>query len=184
MNGRSIYREQIDDMVKMLTNQVSDVDDETLAKRPGEFLNPVGFIYWHILRIWDLDLNWTIKGGAPTEDAWHRGGYSEALGYNSDGKGGRGTGIGFGYTDAEVDELIHNGEVFARYRQQLLDETHAYLDDATDEELAREVMALGNPVSVGSRLQHTVSHSWNHIGEIRMTKSMLGFQDPTTPPRS
>ena len=44
VDARDIYREQIDDMVTMLTNQVSEVDDETLAKRPGGFQNPVGFI--------------------------------------------------------------------------------------------------------------------------------------------
>jgi hypothetical protein len=42
---------------------------------------------------------------------------------------------------------------------------------------------MGQPSTTGARVQHIIGHSWNHTGELRMTKSMLGFHDPTTPPR-
>ncbi|HYI14406.1 MAG TPA: DinB family protein [Thermomicrobiales bacterium] len=183
MAQRDIYIEQVQAMSDLLSSQVSELDDTLLAKRPGQYLNPPGFLYFHILRVWDLDLNVLIGGSAPPADAWHRGDYAESMGYNPDGKGGRGLGIGFGYADAEVDEVPYQGEALKRYHQQLIAETLQYLNDANDEELAREITAMGQPSTTGSRVQHIIGHSWNHIGELRMTKSMLGFHDPTTPPR-
>jgi hypothetical protein len=180
---RDVYIEQVQGMSKLLSDQTAELDDTLLGKRPGQHLNPPGFLYFHILRVWDLDINVLIGGSKPSEDAWHRGGYSEAMGYSPDGKGGRGTGIGFGYTDAEVDEVPYQLETLQRYHAQLLGETMRYLNDASDEELHREIVAIGNPTTTGARVQHIIGHSWNHIGELRMTKSMLGFHDPTTPAR-
>ncbi len=184
MDDRSTYLEQITEMSSMLSKQVDELDAAGLSRRPAEGLNPAGFIYWHILRVWDLDLNWLIKGGAPGDDAWHRGGYSGELDYSPDGVGTRGMGIGTGYNDADVDAVPYRAEVLGRYQKQLLDETRAYLTQATDDELQRELSVGGQPATVAARLQHTVAHSWNHVGEIRMTKSMIGYPDPSTPPRS
>ena len=183
MAHRDIYIDQVKAMSDMLDGQVAELDDTLLRTRPGQYLNPPGFIYFHILRIWDMDINVLVGGSTPTEDAWHRGDYAETMGYNPDGKGGRGLGIGFGYTDAEVDEAPYALEPLKRYHQQLVAETLQYLNDANDEELARGITAMGQPATTGARVQHIVAHSWNHIGELRMTRSMLGFHDPTTPPR-
>ena len=183
MAHRDIYIEQVQAMSDMLAGQVAELDDTLLNTRPGQYLNPPGFLYFHILRVWDMDLNVLVGGSKPSDDAWHRGDYAATMGYNPDGKGGRGMGIGFGYTDAEVDEVPYQGEPLKRYHEQLIAETLSYLNDANDEELARDITAMGQPTTTGARIQHLVGHSWNHIGELRMTKSMLGFHDPTTPPR-
>src|SRR5688572_23042646 len=120
---RDSYLEQIDTMSDFLTNQVTELDEAAFTRRPGEMLNPVGFIYFHVLRIWDLDLNILVHGRRPADDAWHRGGFTEKLGYNPDGKGGNGMGLGFGYTDQEVDEVPYRLAPLQEYHQQLLDET-------------------------------------------------------------
>lgn len=177
------YLEQVTTMSDFLTNLVADMDDASISKRPGETLNPVGFIYFHLLRIWDLDLNILVHGRPPADDAWHRGGFSEAMGYTPDGKGGNGMGLGFGYNDQEVDEVPYRLAPLQQYHQQLLDEARAYLTNASDDELNRAIKFRDTDTTTAARMQHTVAHSWNHIGEIRMTKSMLGFADPTTPAR-
>lgn len=183
MAQRDVYIEQIQSLSELLDSQISELDDTLLNTRPGPILNPLGFIYFHILRIWDLDINVLVKDGKPAEDAWHRGDYADEMGYNPDGKGGRGMGIGFGYTDAEVDEVPYRLEPLKRYHAHVLTETLAYLNDANDEELNRGITAMGQPSTTGARIQHIIAHSWNHTGELRMTKSLLGFHDPTTPPR-
>ena len=184
MAQRDAYIEQVQAMSDMLGTQISELDQTQLRTRPGQYLNPPGFLYFHILRVWDMDINVLVGGNKPSDDAWHRGGFGAAMGYESDGKGGRGLGIGFGYTDAEVDEVPYQYEPLKNYHDQLLAETLTYLNDANDEELARELTALGQQTTTGARVQHLIAHSWNHIGELRMTKSMLGFHDPTTPPRA
>jgi hypothetical protein len=180
------YREQFHSLVEMLDKQLAELDDATLAKRPNPQLNPPGFIAWHLMRVWDLDLNVLIGGHAPTEDAWHRGGFNAELGYEPLGNGPRGSGLGFGYSDTEVEALPHRGEVLRRYLAQLRDETDAYLAGASDADLAASIERPGSPFGVftpAARLQHTIAHSWNHTGELRMTKSMLGFDDPSGPRR-
>lgn len=183
MSAGAIYLEQISAMSDALAKFVEDLSDEQLATRPGPYLNPPGFIYFHLLRVWDLDLNVIINGRPIEQDAWHRGSYSDDLGYSPDGKGGGGLGLGFGFTDHDVNEVPYRMEPLRRYHQQLMDETRALLDGASDQDIEREVRFRDNMVTVGARLQHTVAHCWNHTGELRMTKSMLGFHDPTTPPR-
>jgi hypothetical protein len=182
VSAGAIYLQQIETMSEFLDTVLSEIDDERFSLRPAPERNPVGFVYFHLLRVWDLDLNILCKGQPAESDAWHRGGYSDAMGYSPDGKGGRGAGNGFGYSDQEVDEVPYRKDVLGRYHHQLLDETRAYLQSATDAELERTIMLRDQPTTTGARMQHTAAHSWNHIGEIRMTRTMLGFPDPTTPP--
>ena len=125
-----IYLAQMTRVSETLLTRVSDISDEQLAQRPGEYLNPVGFIYWHILRVWDFDLNILSRGQEPSNDAWHRGGMAEMSGDDPDGHGLGGRGIGLGYTDAEVDEMPYHHTALRAYHDLLLQETQDYLANA------------------------------------------------------
>lgn len=179
------YLAQIKSMSNFVAGQIADMPEDMLWKRPGPSLNPVAFNYFHLLRVWDLDLNWIVKGQGPQGDAWHRGEFSEKAGYNPDGKGSRGMGIGTGFTDADVDEMNISRHVLQAYQQQLLAETEEYLQTADDAELNREVAPLPSApdrrATCAQRLQHTISHSWSHTGELRFAKGMLGMHDPSYP---
>ncbi len=184
MNEAAAYREMIQTASDAITARVEEVPADKLHARPGDGLNPVGWNYWHALRVWDLDINWLINGQDPAEDAWHRGGFSEKSGYNPDGIGMRGLGIGLGYSDAEVDALgVISYESMKEYHEQLLAETLTYLDNASDDELRRTFEALGGrgETSPAARLQHLVNHTWGHIGELSYAKGMLGMTDGTYP---
>jgi hypothetical protein len=184
VNEAEIYRQQFKMMLDNLQTQLADVPEDEMFKRPGPHLNPVGWNYWHLLRVWDLDLNWMAKGQKPTEDAWHRGSFTEKSGYNPEGKGRNGVGIGVGYSDAEVDELNFSSEILREYQQRLEAETEEYLSNATNEDFSRELQNPSRPgetTTVGQRFQHAVGHSWNHIGELRYAKGLLGRPDATYP---
>jgi hypothetical protein len=178
-----IYLTQIRSASEFLTKQVEEVPEEILYERPGPSLNTVGWNYFHILRVWDADLNWLAKGQDPLEDAWHRGGFTEKADYNPDGKGGRGAGLGFGYTDAEVDELqVIPVSTLHDYHERLLSETDEYLTSSDDAEMQREMETpFGSSDTPAGRMQHTIGHSWNHIGELRFIKGMHGYYDGTYP---
>lgn len=185
MNEATAYREMIESTSDALKTRIEEVPAEKLHERPGAHLNTVGWNYWHALRVWDLDINWLIKGQQPNEDAWHRGGYTAESGYDPDGKGLRGTGLGVGYSDAEVDELaVISADVLYSYHEMLLKETMEYLDGASDDEIRRTMpspLRPGTETSVAERLQHIVTHTWNHIGELGYAKGMLGMTDQTYP---
>ncbi|MEZ4521442.1 MAG: DinB family protein [Thermomicrobiales bacterium] len=187
MNEAVAYREMIQGASDAIASRVAEVPADKLHARPGDGLNPVGWNYWHALRVWDLDLNWLIKGQDTAEDAWHRGNFSEKSGYNPDGIGLRGTGIGLGYSDEEVDALnVISADVLKEYHEMLLAETMAYLDGADDAEIRREFPGLAGrgDTSVAVRLQHLVTHTWGHIGELSYAKGMLGMTDGTYPGQS
>ena len=103
MNEITAYREQIDGLDTMLTAQIAEVPDAILYRRTGPSQNPIGFIYWHILRIWDLDHSLRTGTNPLTDDLWHRHDFAAKADYSPDGLGLRGLGMGIGYTDAQVD---------------------------------------------------------------------------------
>ena len=182
MDEAAVYLTQINTMSDFLDGQISEVPEEKFNQRPGPGLNPVSWNYFHMLRIWDLDLNWLVRGQSPEEDAWHRGGFSEKSGYEPLGKGGRELGLGFGYTDAEVDALAVDAAVLRDYHHMLLAETTEYLESADDDELHRVIERPEMPAETpAQRIQHTIGHCWNHIGEMRYAKGMLGMSDPLLP---
>jgi uncharacterized damage-inducible protein DinB len=77
--------------------------------------------------------------------------------------------------------------VLRRYLAQLLAETDEYLAGASADDLAAPMERPGSSMgeyTPAARIQHTIAHSWNHTGEFRMTKSMLGYPDPTGPTRA
>lgn len=184
MSEAKIYQEQVQTLSDYLNTQLADVPQDKLHQRPGPQQNTIGWNYWHLLRIWDLDLNHIAKGQPADQDAWHRGNFTEKTGYDPDGKGLRGMGMGVGYSDAEVDELQMEMSALQEYHEMLLAETSEYLNDVSDAELRREIP---NPVrpdqmsSIGARFQHLVGHSYAHGGELRYAKGLLGMHDPTYP---
>ncbi|HET9017256.1 MAG TPA: DinB family protein [Thermomicrobiaceae bacterium] len=182
MTEAEVYLEQIRAMSAALDTQLTEVSDELLYRRPGPSLNPIVWNYWHLLRVWDLDLNWFAKGLGPQQDAWHRGGYSERADYTPDGKGVRGLGIGTGYTDQMVDELRIPRDVLQAYQRQLLAETEEFLGSASDADLAREAPGIAAATEpVAARFRHTIAHGYGHIGELRFSKGMLGLPDRSYP---
>lgn len=184
MNEAQTYLEQIRELVATLDHCIAGVPEDRLHERPGPGLNPVGWNYFHLLRIWDLDLNHNCKRQRPDEDAWHRGGFTERSGYNPDDKGTLVYGVGYGYTDAEVDEIQMAASVLREYQAMLLAETESYLQGVDQGELDRQTPSLVQPTVMRSnaqRIRHTISHSYAHVGEIRYAKGVLGIPDNEHP---
>lgn len=184
MNEVDIYRQQIESADRALNVALDGVTDENLHQRPGPHLNPAGWNYWHLLRVWDLDLNHLIRGQSRGKDAWHRGGFTERTGYEPLGNGRGGSGNGFGYTDAEVDAIQMPLADLRAYHDMLLEETRAYLDSADEAEMGREFPSPTNPsemLTPRQRLQHHIGHVWNHVGEMRYAKGVIGITDSTYP---
>jgi hypothetical protein len=184
MSEASIYLIQVRNFSESLRNEIDRVPDHLFNRRPGPRLNPIGWNYFHLLRIWDLDLNWLCKGQDRNLDAWHRGGFTGKSGYNPVGKGGHGLGVGFGYSDDEVDELNVSSALLGQYHDLLLADTEAYLANASDEELSRQAPTVLDPnvtKATAEQVRHIIGHSYGHIGEIRYAMGMFGLYDHSYP---
>src|SRR6478672_7326712 len=119
-------------MSAMFDAQFAETPDDKLYQRPGPSQNPTGFIFWHILRIWDLDICLLNQTNPLKDDIWHRDDYATKAGYKPDGHGLRGLGMVVGYTDAEVDGVRVSRYVLTDYKAQLVAATNAFLDAADD----------------------------------------------------
>lgn len=185
MKESQIYREQIDTLSEQLKAEFAAMDSDLLYKRPGPSVNNAGFLYWHILRIWDLDLNHIVKGADPITDAWNRGGYAARCDYDPTYKGlDRLPGMGLGYSDEEVDEVNVPLNELTAYHDQLIAETDEYLDSADDEQMRADFPLPARPgqtATAAQRFQHLIGHSYGHIGDIRFVKGLLGYTDATYP---
>ncbi len=167
----------------MLASELSDFPEELLHQRPAPAANTVGWNAWHLLRIWDYDLNWVILGQDQLADAWQRHDFTARSGYNPDGKGSDEYGLGSRYRDAEVDELTPISKtLLLEYLETLLDETRTYLREADAAELGREVRTPVHPdaaTTTGVRIRHTIEQAWMHLGELRYAKGLLGYPEYT-----
>ncbi|CAN5739799.1 hypothetical protein BH23CHL2_BH23CHL2_30040 [soil metagenome] len=182
MNEIEVYRAMIGQAADLLTRTVNEIDEANFGKRPGEHLNPASFIYFHVLRHWDRDVNVLSRGQAPVADLWHREGIGDAMHYHPEGLGMRGLGTGIGYTDAQVDAVPADRATLARYQQLLHDETMAYLDELDESEIHNEMTSEylpGVSYDIAARLQHLVVHTAHHTGDISYVKGALGQPDAT-----
>jgi len=170
-----------------LRRAVGNVPEDLFGKRPGPHLNPVGFIYFHVLRSWDEDINVICRDQPPESDTWHKAGLSDALAYEPLGRGRGGRGVGVGFDDAEVDAVPKRRDVLIRYHDLLDAEPAAYLDALTNDDLNRaeehEILkARGvDGFTVASQLRMIALHHAEHSGDIKFVKGMLGMPDPTYP---
>ncbi len=173
MNESQVYLEQLTTLSDELKTEISGTDAKLIYQRPAPSVNTPGFLYWHILRIWDLDLNHFIKSQPGDGDAWHRGGFTEKAGYDPAAHGPeRLPGMGFGYSDDDVDGIaVIPVEVLGEYHNQLVAETEELLASGVD--LRAEFTPPGRPPMTGAaRLQHLIGHSYGHLGDIRFSKGL------------
>jgi hypothetical protein len=180
----SIYLALIRETADTLERIAVEVPAEQFNHRPGPHLNPVSWNYFHLLRVWDFYLNRECREMPYDEDAWHRGDFTERSGYRPDGKGRRGLGIGFGYTDDEVDEIQIAPAILVEYLRMLMHETEAFLADVSEDELRRVTHSAihpGQTSTVAQRMQDLVLHSCSHAGEMRYAMGVLGWRDPSYP---
>jgi hypothetical protein len=173
VNESQVYLEQLTTLSNELKTEITGTDANLMYQRPAPSVNTPGFLYWHILRIWDLDLNHFIKAQPDDGDAWYRGGFTDKAGYDPSAHGpGRLPGMGFGYTDEEVDEIaVIPVEVLIAYHDQLMAETVELLN--SDIDLRAEFTPPGrSPMTAAARLQHLIGHSYGHLGDIRFAKGL------------
>ncbi|MCB0014470.1 MAG: DinB family protein [Anaerolineales bacterium] len=183
---REIYQELIEEMSERLAREIAPLTDAQVGQRPGPHLNPISYLVFHILRSWERDLNHLILGQPQAEDAWHRLGLVEETGFDPSGTGYNGWANGTGYTDAQVDGLPAGKAWLQRYHAGLMAETSAYLAGVSEDfdEFGREIHHENspfNPFTPRWRLQHLITHSHRHIGDIQFVKGMLGMSDATYP---
>lgn len=172
MSEIDAYRALIDTSTNYLRRNVAAQDDPHFFQRPAPGANSVAFVYFHVLRHWDWDVNMCIRGQGPEGDLWNRGGFTERSGYDPAGNGPFGT--GYDASQSEVDRMTASKDALLAYHDELASETSALLDSMTEDDLRTESASpVGTMQPASERLQHLIFHTGIHIGDISFIIGML-----------
>ncbi|MBI4498032.1 MAG: DinB family protein [Chloroflexi bacterium] len=160
---------------------MDDLDEGQLRWRPAPQANHVGFLAWHALRIWDLNLG-RMRGVSQDEEVWHTAGLRGQTGYDPRGVGTRGLGVGTGFTTTMVDRVPVGKDAISAYLEALHRATVAHLEGLTPADLERTTTnAAGATVTGVQLVEGILRHTYQHLGEADYVRGLLGIPDPTFP---
>jgi len=168
------------------------LSDEQLRARPGEGLNSIGWLVWHLARTEDLAANVLVAGRRQVleEDGW-----LERLGLSRQD-------IGTGMSDDEVTEFTAQAdlsairayrvavgrrtrEIVSSMRPEELDDIvdpgtieRAFADSVIDERAQWLRGFLGGKTKAFVLGHSATGHGYMHIGEIMCLRSLLGARLP------
>jgi len=172
--------------------QLLYVDDDEMRQRPGEGLNSLAWIVWHLARAEDMGVNGLV---ALRPQVLLENGWGERLGINridmaagmSDDEvgdftekvnlealrdyrkavGNRSREVVLAMKPEELDEVIDHSLVKAAFADGTISKNAAWLDGFTDGKT--KAFILGHVMS---------GHNFMHIGEAFCLRSMIGLRVP------
>ena len=157
--------------------------DKTLAELTPEQLhaipagspraNHIAWILWHVARTEDNVVRWVLQNRRPP--VWTEGGYAEKLGLPPVAQG-----TGMPTTEAQALRIA-DLKLFGEYVQKVWASTDEFLatTDPADLEKTVTVKPLGDMPGVRALGQVCVAHPFTHLGEIDLTRTLLGISTVT-----
>ena len=157
--------------------------DKTLAELTPEQLhtipagspkaNHLAWILWHVVRTEDNVVRFVLQNRR--SPVWTEGGYAEKLGLPPVAQG-------TGMPTAEAQALrIKDLKLFGEYVQKVWASTEDFLASTDPAALEKTVTVkpLGDMPGVRALGQVCVSHAFTHVGEIDVTRTLLGLPTVT-----
>lgn len=171
----------IESLPAAVRRRVDDLTDDQLRWRPAPRANHVNFILWHALRIDDLRLG-QLKGTPAFQQIWQSAGFRDRTGYDPQGLGARGLGVGTGYTVAMVDGVPVGKELITGYADAICREMVTWLKQAGPDALDRaSENPFGGPQTAAQVIEGVVRQTYGHLGEADYVRGLMGIPDPTMP---
>lgn len=139
---------------------------DELAHRPGPDANPVGWLVWHLSRVYDDH----VAAAAGVRQVWHEGGYAERFDLPLDPSD-----IGYGHTSADVARVQVGAALLAEYAAAVhtrMSDWVAGLDEADLDRVVDE--RWDPPVTLGVRLVSVVDDLARHAGQAAYVRGLLG----------
>lgn len=185
MDEVEIYRRMMERASSDLRTAVAGVTGDAYGARPTDDANSVNFIYFHVLRHWDYDINYICRRQEADADAWHRHEIGGLMGYHPLGLGKRGLGTGYGYTSEEVAGVPVNKDALNRYHDVMELEMAEFLEDIDPVTLdAPMTEPDGRQSTLGLRIRHLIAHTFFHVGDIEYVKGLVGAPPADLPTMS
>lgn len=162
--------ELLDDALGRVVETVDQVldglTDEELAHRPGPDANPIGWLVWHIARVYD-DHVATVAGH---EQVYLADGYADRFALPLDAAD-----IGYGHTTEEVGTVRVPGPALADYLHAVHTRATAWIAGLEEGDLDRVVDERWDPpVTLGVRLVSVANDATQHAGQAAYVRGLLG----------
>jgi hypothetical protein len=156
----------VNSMHQALLNDVKALEPEQLKWKPAPKTNPIGFLFWHAVRLEDNTVSgWQKKTPVWEEDRW----YTK---FNLDAKA-----YGTGFQEADVDKIAKLPlEQVIAYAEKVFRNTEIYIRSLDEDKLDFTPNPERPNWTIGTMLNSfVIAHGWWHLGEIRYIKGMLGM---------
>jgi hypothetical protein len=145
---------------------VDGLDAVSLAARPGDGVNPIGWLVWHLTRVEDHHLS-AILG---RDQLWVTDGWAERFGLAADPEN-----TGYGHHDDEVATVRPEGpDVLLGYLAAVDARTRGLLGGLSPHDLDRIVDERWDPpVTLGVRLVSVADDCLQHLGQANYVRGLL-----------
>lgn len=158
------------DALGRVAEGVPDVLDgltaDDLGHRPAPDANPVGWLVWHLARVYDDH----VAGVSDLPQVYLEGGYAARFALPFDDGD-----IGYGHTAEQVAAVHASGELLAEYAAAVHQRMGSWVADLDAADLDRVVDDRWDPpVTLGVRLVSVVSDLTQHLGQAAYVRGLLG----------
>lgn len=147
------------------TALLDGLTDEQLTARLAPDANSIAWLVWHLARVQDDH----VAEVAGVEQVWFAQGFVDRFGLALDPRD-----TGYGHTSDQVSVVRASGDLLAEYLRAVHDQTLAFLDTVTEEDLDRVVDTRWDPpVTLGVRLVSVVNDDTQHLGQAAYARGLL-----------
>ena len=144
---------------------VDGLSEDQLVARPGPDANPIGWLVWHLARVQDDH----VADVAGVEQVWTSQGYADRFGLPFDAAA-----TGYGQSSEAVAQVRLSADLLSAYLRSVHEQTLAFLDKVTAEDLDRVVDTRWDPpVTLGVRLVSVVNDDTQHVGQAAYVRGLL-----------
>jgi len=169
MNITEFVHESVTALNSTMIDDVKELTPEQLAWQPAPNANPIGFIFWHFMRVQDG----MIHGFQGRPQLWESEKWYEKMGMDVKVSGG-------GFQEPEVQKVaaLPLADLLA-YAERVSEVSSDYFKSLTDADFDR----APNPDRPRRTIAVTVrafliGHGWWHAGEIKYLRGMQGMPFP------
>ena len=166
MTPAELLEDALGRVVETVEQVLDGLTDEELAHRPGPVANPVGWLVWHLTRVYDDH----VASVAGHEQVYVADGYADRFGLPLDAGD-----IGYGHTSEEVGMVRVPGPALADYLHAVHARATAWIAGLAEGDLDRVVDERWDPpVTLGVRLVSVVNDATQHAGQAAYVRGLLG----------
>jgi uncharacterized damage-inducible protein DinB len=150
---------------EVLHDVVEELDEKTLATRPGDQANSIAWLVWHLTRVQDDHL----ADAAGHEQVYTADGWHERLGLPLDAAD-----TGYAHSSDQVALVKLSATQLLGYYDAVHARTVQFLETVTDDGLDRIVDTRWNPpVTLGVRLISVIDDCVQHAGQAAYVKGLI-----------